>query len=95
MLQVVAMSLLVLALGAAFLLAGYRLFYILLPIWSFVVGFWLGAQASAGIGLLRGPVWVFGCCLPGCGGNLSGLTHGKPRASGRYREAAAGLRYSR
>lgn len=47
MLQVVAMSLLVLALGAAFLLAGYRLFYILLPIWSFVVGFWLGAQASA------------------------------------------------
>lgn len=47
MLQVVAMSLLVLALGAAFLLAGYRLFYFLLPIWSFFVGFWLGAQASA------------------------------------------------
>ena len=47
MLQVVAMSLLVLALGAAFLLAGYRLFYFLLPIWSFFVGFWLGAQATA------------------------------------------------
>ena len=47
MLQVVAMSLLVLVLGAAFLFAGYRLFYVLLPIWSFVVGFWLGAQASA------------------------------------------------
>ena len=47
MLQVVAMSSLVLALGVAFLFAGYRLFHILLPIWSFFVGLWLGAQATA------------------------------------------------
>ena len=47
MLQLIAMSVLVLALGAAFLLAGYRHFYFLLPIWSFFVGFWLGAQATA------------------------------------------------
>jgi hypothetical protein len=43
--QLVAMSALVLALGVAFLLAGYRLFHVLLPIWSFFVGLWLGAQA--------------------------------------------------
>lgn len=45
MFQLVAMSALVLALGVAFLLAGYRLFHVLLPIWSFFVGLWLGAQA--------------------------------------------------
>lgn len=47
MLQVIAMSSLVLVLGIAFLLAGYRLFHILLPLWSFFVGFWLGAQLTA------------------------------------------------
>jgi hypothetical protein len=45
--QLIAMSSLVLALGVAFLLAGYRLFHILLPIWSFFVGFWLGAQLAS------------------------------------------------
>lgn len=45
MFQLVAMSALVLALGVAFLVAGYRLFHVLLPIWSFFVGLWLGAQA--------------------------------------------------
>lgn len=44
MLPLIAMSTLVLALGVAFLLAGYRLFHFLLPIWSFFVGFWVGAQ---------------------------------------------------
>lgn len=47
MLQLIALSVLVLALGVAFLLAGYRHFYFLLPFWSFFVGFWLGAQATA------------------------------------------------
>lgn len=47
MLQVIAMASLFLALGVAFLLAGYRFFHILLPIWSFFVGFWLGAQLMA------------------------------------------------
>jgi hypothetical protein len=46
-LQLIAMSVLVLALGAAFLLVGYRHFYFLLPIWNFFFGFWLGAQATA------------------------------------------------
>jgi hypothetical protein len=45
-LQVIAMASLFLALGVAFLLAGYRLFHILLPIWSFFVGFWVGAQLT-------------------------------------------------
>lgn len=45
--QLIAMSSLVLALGVAFLLVGYRLFHYLLPIWSFFVGFWLGAQLTA------------------------------------------------
>jgi Domain of unknown function (DUF4203) len=46
-LQLIAMSTLVLALGLAFLLTGYRLFRILLPIWAFFVGLWLGAQVTA------------------------------------------------
>jgi len=46
-LQLIAMSTLVLALGLAFLLTGYRLFRILLPIWAFFVGLWVGAQVSA------------------------------------------------
>jgi hypothetical protein len=45
--QLIAMSALVLALGIAFLVAGYRLFQFLLPVWSFFVGFWLGAEATA------------------------------------------------
>jgi hypothetical protein len=45
-LQLIAMATLFLALGVAFLLAGYRLFHFLLPVWSFFVGFWLGAQLT-------------------------------------------------
>jgi hypothetical protein len=47
LLQLIATSTLVLALGIAFLLTGYRLFHILLPIWAFFVGVWLGAQVTA------------------------------------------------
>jgi hypothetical protein len=46
-LQLIAMSALVLALGVAFLLAGYRHFHLLLPIWSFFVGFWIGVQTTS------------------------------------------------
>jgi hypothetical protein len=45
--QLVFLSLLVLGLGLAFLLVGYRFFLILLPIWGFFAGFWLGAQAMS------------------------------------------------
>lgn len=44
-------SLIALGLGLAFLLAGYRFFLILLPIWGFFAGLWLGAQAIS---------WVLG-----------------------------------
>ena len=47
MFQLVAMSALVMALGIAFLVLGYRHFPILLPIWAFFVGFWLGAHGTA------------------------------------------------
>lgn len=34
-------------LGLAFCFLGYRVFLVLLPIWGFFAGFWLGAQAIA------------------------------------------------
>lgn len=34
-------------LGLAFLVYGYRLFLVMLPIWGFFAGFWLGAQTVA------------------------------------------------
>lgn len=67
MFQLIAMSLLVLALGAAFLLAGYRLFHVLLPIWAFFVGFWLGAQGSAlildQVFLATAASWIIGLAV--------------------------------
>ena len=52
------------ALGAAMLLVGYRIFLVLLPIFGFFAGFWLGAEAVAlifGTGFLATTTaWVIG-----------------------------------
>lgn len=39
-------ALFALLLGLAFCFAGYRFFLVLLPIWGFFAGFWLGAEAT-------------------------------------------------
>lgn len=49
--QIFFAALFALLLGLAFLFWGYRLFLVMLPIWGFVAGFWLGAE---GVGLLLG-----------------------------------------
>ncbi len=41
--QLICLTLLVFGVGVAFLFFGYRFFLILLPIWGFFMGFWLGA----------------------------------------------------
>jgi hypothetical protein len=55
------------ALGAAMLLVGYRIFLVLLPIFGFFAGFWLGAQAVSlvlGIGFLATTIsWVVGAVV--------------------------------
>lgn len=51
MVQTVLAALLALGLGAAFLLVGYRIFLVMLPIWGFFAGLWLGAY---------GVTWLFG-----------------------------------
>ena len=40
-------ALIAIALGVAFCIWGYRLFLVMLPIWGFFAGFWVGAQAIA------------------------------------------------
>lgn len=45
MFQVLFASLFALLLGAAFCLWGYRIFLVLLPVWGFFAGFWLGASS--------------------------------------------------
>jgi hypothetical protein len=45
--QLICTAILALIIGALALLAGYRLFLLLLPIWGFFAGFAFGAQASA------------------------------------------------
>jgi len=47
----ILVALFALVLGAFFLLWGYRVFMVMLPIWGFFAGFWVGAQT---IGLLLG-----------------------------------------
>jgi len=44
MFQVLFASLVALLVGAAFCLWGYRIFLVLLPVWGFFAGFWLGAH---------------------------------------------------
>lgn len=64
MLQVVFAALFAFLIGLAFLLYGYRLFLVMLPIWGFFAGFWLGAQTIAmllGDGFLATTTgWVVG-----------------------------------
>ena len=45
MFATITLALLAALLGAAFLLAGYRFFLVMLPIWGFFGGFWIGAYA--------------------------------------------------
>jgi len=66
--------------GAFFLLWGYRVFLVMLPIWGFFAGFWLGA---AGISLFLGQGflatvsgWVVGFLLGVVGAALSYLFYG-------------------
>jgi hypothetical protein len=67
-------------LGVVFLLWGYRVFLVMLPIWGFFAGFWLGA---AGISLFLGQGflatvtgWVAGFILGVIGAVLSYLFYG-------------------
>ena len=45
MLVTITLALFSVLLGAAILLAGYRFFLVMLPIWGFFGGLWLGAYA--------------------------------------------------
>lgn len=47
--QLFLLSLVALGFGLALLLIGYRFFLLLLPIWGFVAGLWLGAQSISWI----------------------------------------------
>lgn len=44
MLQMLVGAIFALLMGVAFLLWGYRIFLVLLPVWGFFAGFWLGAH---------------------------------------------------
>ena len=66
--------------GIGFLLWGYRIFLVMLPIWGFFAGFWLGA---GGISLFLGQGflatvtgWVVGFALGVIGAVLSYLFYG-------------------
>ena len=67
MVQVIVAALFALVLGLAFLLYGYRLFLVMLPIWGFFAGFWMGAQGIQwllGQGFLATTTgWVMGFIL--------------------------------
>jgi len=64
MLQVIVVALFAALLGAAFCFAGYRLFLVMLPIWGFFAGFWIGAESIShlfGTGfLVTTTAWVVG-----------------------------------
>lgn len=51
MIQTLGAAVVILVLGFAFWLMGYRVFLVMLPIWGFFAGFWMGAE---GISLLFG-----------------------------------------
>jgi hypothetical protein len=67
MLQTIIAALLAAALGAAFCFAGYRVFLVLLPIWGFFAGFWIGAEGVSlifGSGFLATSTgWIVGFIL--------------------------------
>ena len=60
----ILVALFALVLGGLFLLWGYRIFLVMLPIWGFFAGFWLGAQTTSllfGAGFLATTTgWVVG-----------------------------------
>ena len=60
----ILVALFALVLGGFFLLWGYRIFLVMLPIWGFFAGFWLGAQTTSllfGAGFLATTTgWVVG-----------------------------------
>jgi len=62
--QLICTAILALIIGVLALLAGYRLFLLLLPIWGFFAGFALGAQATAllfgGGFLATATSWIIG-----------------------------------
>jgi hypothetical protein len=45
MLATITLAIFALLLGAAFCFAGYRFFLVMLPIWGFFAGFWIGGYA--------------------------------------------------
>ena len=47
MLSTITLALFAVVLGAAFLFAGYRFFLVMLPIWGFFGGFWIGGYTVA------------------------------------------------
>jgi hypothetical protein len=47
MFATITLVLFALLLGAALCLAGYRFFLVMLPIWGFFGGFWIGAEATS------------------------------------------------
>ncbi len=63
-----SVALLVFLLGLVLLIYGYRIFLVMLPVWGFFAGFWLGAQATSlllGSGFLATlSEWLIGL---GCG----------------------------
>ena len=65
--QVVVAALIVGLLGVIFCFFGYRVFLVMLPIWGFFAGFWIGAQGVAlvfGQGFLATVTgWAFGFVL--------------------------------
>ncbi len=64
MLTVLFVALFSLLLGLAFCFVGYRFFLVMLPIWGFFAGFWLGAEVTTllfGAGFLATTTsWVIG-----------------------------------
>jgi hypothetical protein len=67
MAQTILLASLAALVGAAFCFAGYRIFLVMLPIWGFFAGFWIGAEGTAlifGGGFLATTTgWVVGFIL--------------------------------
>jgi hypothetical protein len=77
MVSVLFVALFALIVGLAFCFAGYRVFLVMLPIWGFFAGFWLGAEATTllfGTGFLATTTsWVIGFVVGLFGAVLSYL----------------------
>ncbi len=79
MLSVLFVALFALIVGLAFCFAGYRVFLVMLPIWGFFAGFWLGAEVTTllfGSGFLATTTgWVIGFVVGLLGAVLSYLLY--------------------